>query len=200
LLLEDLLQQLAQSPDFVGDVRDTFGLLLEQTLLFLLSRADLTTKTWGLHKKDNDYRRALKEGDTRPVEADLQQDFHQWLQTGPLSGLVAVEPSDIALGRADVIVTFGTIRYLAEIKRELTDSARERLEANYLHQAAAYGNTNAPFGQLLVLDLTPHPDGTPRLDESVWLARHRPRGAKKDRMVVVGVVAGNRPTPSELSS
>jgi hypothetical protein len=57
-----------------------------------------------------------------------------------------------------------------------------------------------PFWQLLVLDLTPHPDGTSRLDESVWLARHRPPGAKKDHLVVAGVVAGNRHTPSELSS
>ncbi|WP_143271417.1 hypothetical protein [Amycolatopsis echigonensis] len=199
-LLENLLQQLTESPDFVGDIRDTFGLLLEQTLLFLLSRADLTTKTWGLHKKDNDYRRVLKDGDTRPLEANLQQDFHQWLQTGPLSGLVTVERIDIALGRADVIVTFGTIRYTTEIKRELTDPTPESLEENYLHQAAEYGNTNVPFGQLLVLDLTPHPDGTPRLDESVWLARHRPPGATKDRMVVVGVVVGNRLTPSDLSS
>ncbi|MFJ1458680.1 hypothetical protein [Nocardia sp. N2S4-5] len=199
-LLENLLQQLGQSPDFVGEVRNTFGLLLEQTLRFLFSRANLTTKTWGLHKKDNDYRRVLKDGDVRPVEADLQQDYHQWLQTGPLNGLVAVEQTDIALGRADVIVMFGTTRYLTEIKRELADSTPEKLEKSYLHQAAEYGNTNVPFGQLLVLDLTPHRDGTPRLDESVWLARHRPAGATKDRMVVVGVVVGNRSTPSDLSS
>jgi hypothetical protein len=114
--------------------------------------------------------------------------------------LVAVERIDIALGRADVIVTFGTIRYLIEIKRELADSTPGSLEEKYLHQAAEYSNTNVPFGQLLVLDLTPHPDGAPRLDESVWLARHRPPGATKDRMVVVGVVAGNRLTPSDLSS
>ncbi|MDQ7810570.1 hypothetical protein Q5425_43180 [Amycolatopsis sp. A133] len=199
-LLDDLLRQLAESPDFVGDVRDTFGLLLEQTLLFLLSRADLTTKTWGLHKKNNDYRRELKAGESRPLEADLQQDFHQWLQSGPLSGLVSVERSDIAMGRADVIVTFGTIRYLTEIKRELSDSTPESLEVHYLRQAAEYGNTNVPFGQLLVLDLTPHPDGAPRLDESVWLGRHRPAGAAKDRNVIVSVVAGNRPTPHDLSS
>lgn len=199
-LLEDLLKQLTQSPDFVGDVRDTFGLLLEQTLLFLLSRADLTTKTWGLHKKDNDYRRALKDGEARPLEADLQQDFHQWLQAGPLNGLVTVERIDIALGRADVVVTFGTIRYTTEMKREIVNSTPEFLEEKYLHQAAEYGNANVPFGQLLVLDLTSHPDGAPRLDEAVWLARHRPPGATKDRMIVVGVVAGNRLTPSELSS
>jgi hypothetical protein len=110
-----------------------------------------------------------------------------------------VERSDIALGRADVIVTFGTIRYLTEIKRELTDATRQSIEEHYLYQAAEYGNTNVPFGQLLVLDLTPHPDGTARLDESVWLARHRPAGTTKDRMVVVGVVAGNRSTPHALS-
>ncbi|WP_078313805.1 hypothetical protein [Mycobacterium sp. D16Q16] len=199
-LLEDLLQQLAQSEDFVGDTRSNFGLLLEQTLLFLLSRADLTTKTWGLEEKDKDYRRALKDGQSRPVEADLQHDFHQWLQSGPLSGLVAVERNDIAMGRADVIVTFGTVRYLTEIKRELTDSDPKGLEEKYLQQAAEYGNANVPFGQLLVLDLTPHPDGALRLDESVWLAKHCPPGANKERMVVVGVVAGNRLTPSGLSA
>jgi hypothetical protein len=92
------------------------------------------------------------------------------------------------------------IRYLTEIKRELSDSTPKSLEGNYVRQAAEYGNTNVPFGQLLVLDLTPHPDGAPRLDESVWLAQHRPSGAAKDRNVIVGVVAGNRPTPHDLSS
>jgi hypothetical protein len=63
-LLDNLLRQLAESPHFIGSVRDTFGLLLEQTLRFLLSRADITTKTWGLHKeKDKDYRRQLKKGE-----------------------------------------------------------------------------------------------------------------------------------------
>ena len=200
-LLDDLLRQLAESPHFVGKVRDTFGLLLEQTLRFLHSRADLTTKTWGLHKeKDKDYRRQLKKGERRPVEADLQQDYHQWLATGQLGGLVSVEATDIATGRADVIVTFGTIRYLIEIKRELGNSAPARLENKYLRQAAEYGNTNVPFGQLLVLDLTPHPDGAPRVDESIWLARHRPSSGTTDRMVIVGVVAGNRPTPHDLSA
>ncbi len=200
-LLENLLGQLAESPHFVGEVRDTFGLLLEQTLRFMLSRADLTTKTWGLHKeKDKDYRRQLKKGERRPVEADLQQDYYQWLATGQLGGLVSVEATDIATGRADVVVTFGTLRYLTEIKRELTNSSHANLEDKYIRQAAEYGNTNVPFGQLLVLDLTPQPDGAPRVDESVWLAQHRPPDATTDRMVIVGVVAGNRPTPHDLST
>jgi hypothetical protein len=200
-LLDEILRELAQSPAFVGETRSTFGLLVEQTLLFLFSRADLTTKTWGLHKEKNkDYRRLLKKGEKRPLEEDLQQDYHQWLATGQLAGLCSVEMSDVATGRADVLVTFGTIRYLTEIKRETARADKAKLEAKYLQQAAEYGNTNVPFGQLLVLDLAPHPDGTSRIDESIWVARHRPQGTNRDRSVVVGVVAGNRPTPSGLST
>jgi hypothetical protein len=171
-LLDDLLRQLAESPQFVGKVRNTFGLLLEQTLRFLFSRADITTKTWGLHReKDKDYRRLLMKGERRPLEEDLQQDYYQWLATGQLGGLVKVEAPDVAMGRADVLVTFGTLQYLTEIKREWTNSARTNLEDKYVRQAAEYGNTNVPFGQLLVLDLTPHPDGAPRVDESAWIHR-----------------------------
>lgn len=92
------------------------------------------------------------------------------------------------------------IRYVTEIKRELNDSAPKSLEENYIRQAAEYGHTNVPFGQLLVLHLTPHPDGTPRIDEAVWLAHHRPPHATTDRWVLLGVVTGNRPTPHDLSS
>jgi hypothetical protein len=200
-LLDEILHELAQSPAFIGATRSTFGLLVEQTILFLFSRADLTSKTWGLHKEKNkDYRRLLKKGEKRPLEGDLQQDFHQWLATGQLAGLCSVELSDVATGRADVVVAFGTTRYLTEIKRHTSRADKATLEAKYLQQAAEYGNTNVPFGQLLVLDLAPHPDGTPRIDESVWVARHKPQGAKLDRSVVVGVVAGNRTTPSGLST
>ena len=48
------------------------------------------------------------------------------------------------------------------------------------------------------LDLTPHPHGAPRVDESVWLAKHRPPHGRTDRYVIVGVITGNRPTPHEL--
>lgn len=72
------------------------------------------------------------------------------------------------------------------------------LEGRYLAQAAEYSNTNAPFGQLLILDLRPKSDtqGNMRVDEVVWTAVHRPKGATVDRAVVVGIVAGNRVTSS----
>lgn len=203
-LLDRLLAELSQHPEFTGDVRMTFTALLEQTLLFLKSRSDLTrTSLLGAGKagtKPYDYRRKPAAGERQPVEADLQRDFHHWLLTGPLATIVMVEPIDIALGRADVLVHFGALRYLTEIKKDADDSGRTHLESKYLTQAAEYTNTNAPFGQLLVLDLTPKTaHGSLRVDELTWLAKHRPPGAQVDRYVVVGVVSGNRITPSAYS-
>lgn len=203
--LDQLMEELSAHPSFTGEVRQTFSVLVEQTLLFLKSRSDITrTNLLGPTKRDEpppfDYRRR-PEGDRKPVEADLQRDFHQWLQTGPLHNVVLVEPDDVGMGRADVMAHFGALRYLTEIKRDATDNDPQYLETRYLTQAAEYSNTNAPFGQLLVLDLTPKNDtqGNLRVDEVAWTTTHRPRGATTDRAVVVGIVAGNRTTPSGYS-
>ncbi|MFD5483923.1 hypothetical protein ACFWIV_00510 [Streptomyces virginiae] len=205
--LDELMAALSAHPAFTGETRRTFSALVNQTLLFLKSRSDLTrTNLVGGGKKNEpppfDYRRKPEGSNARkPVEADLQRDFQQWLQKGPLHNAVMVEPVDVAMGRADVMVHFGSLRYLTEIKKDDSDNSRQYLEGRYLTQTADYGNTNAPFGQLLVLDLTSKADtkGNLRLDESVWSTTHRPCGATVDRAVVVGVVAGNRTTPSSYS-
>lgn len=59
------------------------------------------------------------------------------------------------MGRADVMVQFGPLRYLTEMKQDSDDNSRAYIKSKYLTQEAEYTNTNAPFGQLLVLDLTP---------------------------------------------
>lgn len=205
-LTDRLLRELTKHPQFTGQVRQTFSLLVEQTLRFLKSRADLTcTSLFG--SGEFDYRRKPKAGERDALEADLQRDFHHWLLAGPLYNVVSVEATDLALGRADVLVQFGAIRYLTEIKKDAevrnlgVPVGREHLEGKYLAQAAEYSNTNTPFGQLLVLDLTPKDKtGTLRVDELVWTTLHRPTGATVDRAVVVGVVTGARPTPSAYSA
>ncbi|WP_371558625.1 hypothetical protein OG416_35515 (plasmid) [Streptomyces longwoodensis] len=107
----------------------------------------------------------------------------------------------MGMGRADVMAHFGSLRYLTEIKQDATDNDPQYLEGRYLTQAAEYSITNAPFGQLLVLDLTPKDDtqGNLRVDEVAWTTTHRPHGATTDRAVVVGIVVGNRTTPSAYS-
>src|SRR3546814_6027156 len=52
------------------------------------------------------------------------------------------------------------------------DASRLRLEG-YIPQAAAYSGSNVPFGQLLVLDLTPHMSGIPSLADLAWVVSHR---------------------------
>ncbi|MCX4598469.1 hypothetical protein OG819_56070 [Streptomyces sp. NBC_01549] len=205
--LDELMTELSAHPTFTGEVRRTFSALVEQTLLFLKSRSDLTrSNLLGATKKDEpppfDYRRKPEgKGARKAVEADLQRDFHQWLHAGPLHNVVLVEPVDVGMGRADVMAHFGALRYLTEIKQDGSDNDRMYLEGRYLAQAAEYSNTNAPFGQLLVLDLTPKSDtqGNMRVDEAAWTTLHRPKGTTTDRAVVVGIVAGNRVTPSAYS-
>jgi len=204
-LLDSIHDELSDHPDFTGEVRATVTALVLQTLLFLKSRLDLTRASLVGKSIDGkeayDYRRQPRSGQRKALESDLQRDFHSWLLSGPLQSAVSVEPIDLALGRGDVIVRFGSIRYLAEIKKDETDCSREKIEATYLTQAAEYSNTNVPFGLLLVLDLTTKTSsgGTKRLDELVWIATHRPIGATTDRKVVVGVLPGNRLSPSEYS-
>ncbi|CAG7651184.1 hypothetical protein [Actinacidiphila bryophytorum] len=204
-LLDRFIGELSGHPDFTGDVRQTFSALVEQTLLFLKSRSDLTrTSLFGAGKDGDppyDYRRKPEKGQRRAVEADLQRDFHGWLQAGPLHNIVFVEPTDMGMGRADVLVHFGSLRYLTEMKQDSDDNTRAHIEAKYLTQEAEYTNTNAPFGQLLVLDLTPKSGtaGTRRIDELTWLTTHRPQGAHTGRWVLAGIVTGNRLTPSAYS-
>lgn len=204
-LLDRLMTDLAAHPAFTGEIRRTFSALVEQTLLFIKSRSDLTrTSLLGPGKKDDppyDYRRKPEANQRKAVEADLQRDFHHWLQSGPLHNVVLVEPVDMGMGRADVMTYFGGLRYLTEIKKDDSDNSREYLESKYRTQAAEYSNTGAPFGQLLVLDLTPktHTAGNLRVDELVWTTTHRPQGAKADRFVTIGIVPGNRVTPATYS-
>ncbi|UPZ33857.1 hypothetical protein MUK60_42310 [Streptomyces sp. LRE541] len=87
------------------------------------------------------------------------------------------------------------------MKQDPDDNSRAHIEGKYLTQESKYTNTNAPFGQLLVLDVTPknHSSGTLRVDEVAWLATRRPRGATTDRLGPAGIVTGNRLTPSAYS-
>ncbi|MGW3232623.1 hypothetical protein [Kitasatospora sp. NPDC001095] len=210
-LLGKMLTELSAFPDFIGETRRTFSVLVEQTLLFLKATADLDTATAfgegriganGKRVKIRDYRRRYDkaQGDLVPLENDLQQHFYYWLLSGQISNLVQVEAINSALGRADVLVQFGSRRYLTEIKKNHASNDRAYLERHYLAQAAEYSNTNVPFGQLLVLDLTDKDKvGTPRIDELTWVAKHRPPQAVLERAVVAAVVTGNRYTPSDFS-
>ncbi|MGS2807775.1 MULTISPECIES: hypothetical protein [Nocardia] len=201
-----ILDQLAGHPDYAGRVPPTFSALVHQTVLFLKSRLNLNKSSLLGKRRRNgepiyDYRLRPEKDQRQPVEEDLQLDFRGWLDSGALHHAVSAEPIDLALGRGDIIVRFGALHYLAEIKKDDGDNSRQHIESTYLAQTTEYSNTNVPFGLLLVLDLTPKTSssGTLRLDELIWVATHRPAGATVDRKVVVGILPGNRLPPSDYS-
>jgi hypothetical protein len=189
-LLGELTIGLQPCPDYAGEVRHAFDALVEETVMFLATRHDLQ------RSERVDY---LTPTDPPPREGRLQNDYADWLRRGPLTGRIDVEVPNVATGRADVKLGFGTTRFFVEVKRELRDSSRQALERSYLTQAADYSGTSAALGILLVLDLAPHPSGVRHLSECAWVTRHRPAGSTVDRYIVVAVVIGNRGTPSSYS-
>ncbi|MFC4071300.1 hypothetical protein [Actinoplanes subglobosus] len=189
-LLQGLTSNLLACPDYAGETRHAIDDLLAETVMFLSVRHDLQRSATVTY---------LHADGPVPVEAMLQDDFADWLRRGPLAGRIAVEVPNIATGRADIVVGFGTTRFVVEVKRELHDGSDAALERSYLVQAADYSGTSATLGILLVLDLTPHPDGVRHLRECAWVAVHRPTGSAYERHVVVAVVPGNRMTPSGYS-
>lgn len=189
-LLDELLQGLDDNPAFQGDVRVEFGIVVSHTIRFLLWAADYARP----------YTRALKEGEQKPHERELQVDFHLALSMTPeLAGHAGLELSDVATGRADIYTVFNSgRRYLTEVKRELNDASNGSLAAQYSGQAAEYATSNMPLGQLLVLDLTDHRFGGRHLNDSAWVTHRLPEHGATRRSIVVAVVTGNRPTPSQI--
>ncbi|TXN29775.1 hypothetical protein [Lacisediminihabitans profunda] len=188
-LCAGLVANLSENPAFVGMAKADFSLLVVNTVRFLV------------HVGDNSqpYTARIPQGGAPPLEADIQNHFHEFLNASDLAGRVGKEHSNIAGGRADVIATFdGARRYVTEVKRELSNAARASLEAAYLAQAVEYQSTNEPLGQLLVLDLTDHTDGTPHINDSIWVAHRRDAAGTVTNSTVVAVVRGNRPTPSAM--
>jgi len=188
-LCAGLVADLGENAAFVGMAKADFSLLIVNTVRFLVYVGD----------NSQPYTMRIPHGGTPPLEADIQNHFHEFLSASDLAGRVGKEHSNIAGGRADVIATFdGARRYITEVKRELGNSTRANLEAAYLAQAVEYQSTNEPLGQLLVLDLTDHSGGTPHIKDSIWVAHRRDDAGKVTNSTVVAVVHGNRPTPSAM--
>jgi hypothetical protein len=173
------------------DVKMGFNELLYLSLQFLISRMDGTK----LNHKDFSY---LFEQKTKPLEIELQKDYHQYMNSTLLHGNTTVEKNDVAGGRVDVYFSFGKFNISAEIKRDFDDCSFEAIRAKYLGQAAEYSNTDVKLGFLLVLDLTPKPSGIRSIESSVKIEIVEKENDPVKRAIVVIVVPGMRKTPSNV--
>ncbi len=188
-LCADLIADLSENPAFIGTAKANFSLLVVNTVRFLIYVGD----------NAQTYTARIPKDGTPPLEEAIQNHFHEFLSASDLAGRVGKEHSNIAQGRADVIVTFdGARRYITEVKRKLSNAKRTSIEAAYLAQSVEYQSTNEPLGQLLVLDLADHSGGTPHINDSIWVAHRRDAGGNVTNSTVVAVVRGNRPTPSKM--
>ena len=192
ILFHKIQNGLAECPDYTGRVRREFDLITWDLVTFIASRHDLETSG------DLAYLKPIAGGKV-PGEEALQTDYLGWIQRGHLAGRAQPEARNVATGRADIQVNFGTVRFFIEVKRETSNASDAAMEKSYLIQAADYSGTNPTLGQLIVLDLTKHDDGVRHLRDCVWVTKHRPTGSATDRYIVVGIVIGNRGTPRSYS-
>jgi hypothetical protein len=187
--LRELLQELRASPDW-SLAGGPFTVLLQQTVLYIVSRYNIGATIGG---ERTAFLRSPEPGSV--LEHELQQDYFDWLSQGPLYGVVTAEAINHSRGRVDILVRIGNVSYSVECKRELTDASREGLRG-YLGQAAAYTNTDAALGILLVLDLTTPPTGAPDVFSSIWVEQVQREREDQPRHIVVARLPGNAPAPS----
>lgn len=131
-------------------------------------------------------------------ERDLQLDCMHMIQ--PTLGRTArLEASDIAAGRADILVEIYRTRLVIEVKHEDADASHDALLRRYGSQATEYSNTSARIGFLLVLDRSRADGSAGHIEDKVVVRKVRKVGDSEDRMLVIIVMPGRRKRPSALT-
>ncbi|GAB3741971.1 hypothetical protein [Nocardiopsis nanhaiensis] len=198
--LETLLEKLATSPAWKPNDSHYFAALLEQFLRFLYDRFDAQADLYG---ERTSYLGPARKNDDGKLnhwnEKHLQDDFHQHLSGVFTPGTVKRELWDVAGGRADVIyIPQPSNRFISEVKWRSTPWDREKIERDYLAQAAIYTATGPPFSLLLVGDYSNHSAGYRSIDDSIWTITYARSNTEVPRLIIVGVLPVGRPTPSAL--
>lgn len=189
-LLATLYDGLSECPDFTGEVRYYFTIVVDQVIRFLHTRMNAQENTFG--------RRLAYLYDPNAHEDLMGLDLREFI-TGNVAGVINCEVQQIAGGRTDLIVQFDGFSITLELKREKTDVTVDGLAANYLPQLASYESTNVTLGMLVVLDLTDKPTGAANIRDNAWVARVAgPNPDDRERFAVVVRLPGNRKAPSSL--
>ena len=193
-LFNEVIRGLQPCPDFQSfSVREQFIRLVTATIRFLANR---TNRGRDKHTKKTAYLFAPKPGEKLPLEIELQEDLHDYLDSAGFE--VQMETIDRSGGRADILVIFPRFSIVIECKRELRKAEPEDLK-RYLGQTVAYQAAGVTLGMLAVLDLTPKSRWLPNLRNNMWTERiPAPDPRQLDRWAVVMRVPGNRTTPHDI--
>lgn len=194
-LFNEVITGLQPCPDFQSfPVRQHFISLITATIRFLANR---TNRGRDKHTKKTAYLLAPKPGEKFPLEIELQEDLHDYLDSAGFE--VQMESIDRSGGRADILVIFPGFSIVIECKRELKKAEPEDLK-RYLGQTVAYQAAGVTLGMLAVLDLTPKPRWLPNLRDNMWTQRiAAPDSRQRDRWAVVVRIPGNRTLPHDMA-
>jgi hypothetical protein len=155
-------------------------------------------------------------------EDHLQEGFYEFLRR-EFGTAVDYEPVRIGGGRPDIVVKFPEARFPIEVKHEFNSIDPEHIRKNFIYQADFYAAATDRVSFLMILDLRSgnaadlHPEHTiaPKAGsrlmpnplyhlsdcfriESLPTDPDMPNATTKT--VVVGLVQGNRPLPSSMST
>ena len=188
---QDIRAGLEGSPDYCGPTRIFFDRILDLTIRFVQLRQDIETGRPG--------GRFYYLTQPNALEREIHLDYYEFLKGTSLGAVVDIESSHVGGGRTDISFRYGGTRIVAEIKRD-KDPAKPGQLDRYLNQAGLYQSSNVALGLLIVLDLSPKPQGQVRsLGHSIWLAEKPALSAGDERRsIVTALIAGNRPSPSHV--
>jgi hypothetical protein len=194
-ILENCISEVAHIDDYKDSTtKEIFHTILFQTLRFLENRMDMTKKNNPRLK----YLFEIEANESLPLESELQMDYYEFMHGNISAGTIKVEVSDIASGRADVYFSFGSIKFITEVKRDSSDCTFSALRTKYIGQASEYQNTNVKLGFLLVLDLTKKSKSAGSIEEHVKVEKSGLPVSNIEHVIVVITVPGRRKTPSKI--
>jgi hypothetical protein len=183
----EILEGLADAPDFAGDHGVSLRSLIADLLDFLsyCSRYQLNF--------GGDILKYL--GEPNAHESRMADHLTTWLETVGGWSVSSEVPHEGSGGRVDVRVALGADRFIIECKRDKAPAAKGTVDP-FLAQADRYLGTSLRIGGLAILDLSPKDIGSVRgLDTSVWIAdvpAADPAGPT--RKIFCVVIPGNRAT------
>lgn len=183
----EIVQKLAASADFTGDVAAAVTLVLDQLVRFVATRQG-AQPSWCeyLFKPDAD-------------EADLHKDLYDWLMRGEFSSATNVEVQQVGGGRVDLMVTFSGFHLYIELKETATQTPVNDKVA-YIKQVVTYGAADVRIGFLVVLRskapkaTSPHPNLRDLVTHAVFEVT---TGAPESHIVMLEV-PGDRTAPSRM--
>lgn len=192
-ILKDCIYEIENINDYKDQrVRQYFNAILFQTLRFLENRMNMT-------QKNNPRLKYLFENKEFPKESELQMDYYDFMHGNIAAGDIRVEVSDVSSGRVDVYFSFGSVRFIAEVKRDRQDCSFSALRRKYIGQASEYLNTSIKLGFLLVFDWTTRTNGIGSIEEHIRVEKFKPSNSEVERAIIVVRIPGKRKQPSQIS-